>query len=156
MHDVFAPGNLVRIKDYEFEDGTKRDKYMFVLYANDAEAYLISSLTTSRNKFDVTATKSGCYFHSRLSTYYHFPAGEVIGDENYAFDLDTYVLFKDNVRKIDIPSLTHYIESGDPFAVVRITTLKSDELRKMLQCIAHSTFVPVGLKAELIAYRDSL
>jgi hypothetical protein len=93
MPDVFLPGNLVRIKGFQFENGTLRDKYLFVLLRDDVAAYVISSFTTSQNKLNVSATKSGCYFDKRISTYYHFPAGEIIGDGNFSFDKETYIFF---------------------------------------------------------------
>ena len=156
MPDVFLPGNLVRIKDFQFENGTSRDKYLFVLLRNDSEAYVISSLTTSQNKLNVSATKSGCYLDARLSTYYHFPAGEIVGDGNFSFDKETYIFFKENVRKVEVSDLTKYVSSTDPFAVAPITTLKTDELKKLLQCVVNSTFTPGDLKIELNAFKDSL
>lgn len=156
MPDVFAPGNLVRIKDFQFEDGSTRDKYLFVLLRNDGGAYVISSLTTSQNKMKVSATRSGCYHDPRISTYYHFPAGEVFGDGNFSFDKETYIFFRENVRKIEVAHFTGYADATDPFAVVSITTLKNEELKKLLQCIVSSTFTPEDLKTELIAFKDSL
>lgn len=156
MPDVFAPGNLVRIKDFQFEDGSTRDKYLFVLLRNDGGAYVISSLTTSQNKLNVSARRIGCYFDSRISTYYHFPAGEVLGDGNFSFDKETYIFFKENVRKLDVETLTRYGDPTDPFAVAHITTLNNEELKKLLQCVVTSTFTPQDLKAELTAFKDSL
>lgn len=156
MPDVFAPGNLVRIKDFQFEDGNTRDKYLFVLLRNDSSAYVISSLTTSQNKFKVSATGSGCYFDLRTSTYFHFPAGAIIGDGNFSFDKETYIFFRENVRKLEVATLTNYASTTDPWAVAAITTLKNEELKKLLQCVVSSTFTPEDLKVELAAFKDSL
>lgn len=156
MPDFFAPGNLIRIKDFQFEDGSTRDKYLFVLLRNDGGAYVISSLATSRNKLNVTATRSGCYHDLRISTYFHFPAGEVLGDGNFSFEKETYIFFRENVRKLEVADLTSYVSATDPFAVASITTLKNEELKKLLQCVVSSTFTPEGLKAELTAFKDSL
>lgn len=156
MPDVFAPGNLVRIKDFQFEDGNTRDKYLFVLLRNDGGAYVISSLATSQNKMNASATGSGCYHDPRISTYYHFPAGEVFGDGNFSFDRETYIFFRENVRKLKVADLMSYASTTDPFAVAFITTLKNEELKKLLQCVVSSTFTPEGLKAELTAFKDSL
>lgn len=156
MLDVFAPGNLVRIKDFQFEDGSTRDKYLFVLLRNDGGAYVISSLTTSQNKMNVSTTGSGCYYDIRTSTYYHFAAGEVIGNGNFSFDKETYIFFRENIRKIEVADLMNYANTVDPFAVTQITTLKNEELKKLLQCVVSSTFTPLGVKEELIAFKDSL
>ncbi|MDX2278113.1 MAG: hypothetical protein NW218_00935 [Saprospiraceae bacterium] len=156
MPDVFAPGNLVRIKDFQFEDGSTRDKYLFVLLRNDDGVYVISSLATSQNKMNVSAIRSGCYYDTRISTYYHFPAGEVFGDGNFSFDKETYIFFRENVRKIEVADLTSYTSITDPFAVASITTLKNEELKKLLHCVVTSTFTPEDLKAELTAFKDTL
>lgn len=156
MPDDFLPGNLVRIKDFQFEDGTLRDKYLFVLLRNDIAAYVISSFTTSQNKLNVTATKSGCYFDARISTYYHFPAGEIVGNDNFYFDKETYIFFRENVRKLLISDLIKYASATDPFAVASITTLKTEEFKKLLQCIVNSTFTPEDLKMELSTFKNSL
>ncbi len=149
MPDVFLPGNLVRIKGYQFEDGTQRDKYLFVLLRNDATAYVISSLTTSQNKMNVSAAQSGCYLDSRISTYYHFPAGEVIGTGDFAFDKETYIFFRDNVRKLAVNDLSLYASIKDPFAVAHVATLSKEGLKKLLQCAITSKFTPTGLKTEM-------
>lgn len=156
MPDDFAPGNLIRIKNFQFEDGNTRDKYLFVLLRNKDSAYIISSLTTSQNKLNVSASGSGCYFDQRTSTYYHFPAGEILGDGDFFFDKETYIFFKENVRKIDIVDLVRYINPADPFAVAKITTLKNEELKKLLQCVVSSIFTPEELKMELTAFIDLL
>lgn len=129
---------------------------MFVLLRNDGGAYVISSLATSKNKLNVSATRSGCYHDSRTSTYYHFPAGEVLGDGNFSFDKETYIFFRENVRKLEVADLTNYASATDPFAVVSITTLKNEELKKLLECVVTSTFTPQDLKTELTAFKDSL
>jgi hypothetical protein len=129
---------------------------LFVLLRDDVAAYVISSFTTSQNKLNVSATKSGCYFDKRISTYYHFPAGEIIGDGNFSFDKETYIFFRDNVRKVGVSDLLQYVNPSDPFAIASITTLKTDELKKLLQCVVNSTFTPGDLKIELNAFKDSL
>jgi hypothetical protein len=43
---MFFAGNLIRIKDFQFENGNTRDKYLFVLLRNDGAAYVISSSNT--------------------------------------------------------------------------------------------------------------
>ncbi len=50
----WKPGLILRISNYKFEDDNSiRDKYSIALYTNNQEAYLIDSLTTSRNNPDL-------------------------------------------------------------------------------------------------------
>jgi len=155
MPDVFTPGNLIRIKDFKFEDGNTRDKYMFVLLRNDGGAYVISSLTTSQNKLNVSAIGSGCYYDARISTYYHFSAGEVLGDGDFYFDKDTYIFFRENIRRIEVAALDVYVSATNQLAAAHITTLKKEELKWLLQCVINSKFTPKDLKDELATYKDS-
>gem|GEM_PF-5792143 len=53
--------------------------------------YVISSLSTSQNRMNVSAVRSGCYHDPRISTYYHFPAGEAFSGGNFSFDKETYI-----------------------------------------------------------------
>lgn len=156
MPDVFQPGNLIRIKNFEFEDRSTRDKYMFVLLRNETEAYVISTLTTSQNKWNLSATKRGCYHRTGIFTYFHFPANETLDMGGFFFDTSTYILFRDNIRKISLAELLNYFHPNDPLSVIRLATLENQALRQLLDCVLSSPFVPNNLKAELNAFRDSL
>ncbi len=89
----WKPGLILRIKEYRFEDDQSvRDKYSIVLYTNDSEAYLIHSLTTSQNNLNVPGTKFGCSVYRNIP-YYFFPVGQIIGDEGFFFEKDTFIFF---------------------------------------------------------------
>lgn len=156
MLGIFTTGNLVRIKDFLFPDGTRRDKYLFVLFANAKEAFLIYSLTTSKTKFAPTATKFGCHFNPKLFTYFFFPALHKFGNGGFHFDLDTYIYFRTNVIKVPVESLLKYVQAEDPLAVVNLETLTTAELIALLNCVIRSAFTPNDLKAVLTTFRDSL
>jgi len=156
MTDLFQPGNLLRIKDFQFEDRSTRDKYLFVLLRNETEAYVISTLTTSQNKWNLSATKRGCYFQKGFFTYYHFPANDPLDAEGFFFDKETYILFRDNIRKTNLAELLAYFDPSDPLAVLRLATLDNKALRLLLDCILQSPLVPNDLKAELAPFRDRL
>jgi hypothetical protein len=157
MPDVFFPGHLVRVKDYLFEDGTTRDKYLLVLLRNEQSLYILHSLTTSQNKFNLSASKIGCYHHPKLSTYFHFPAKEVFGNGNFYFDKETYILFSNNIRKVELADLLALHEGNlDPFTIAHITTLTNTELKQVIGCAINSRFIPMDIKAELTTFRDAL
>lgn len=154
MQILFNPGALLRIKNYEFEDGSTKDKYLIILLANPDAAYVIHTLTTSRNKLGVTSFKRGCSVHHQTVPYYCFPAGEIIDEDGFFFDVDTLILFRDNIRKVPIPSFEKYDEA--PFGLIRLATLSTEELKRMLKCILKSKFVPQNLKQELSNFKDIL
>ena len=48
MAGYFKTSYLLRVNDYEFEDGgADRDKYLIVLNTNEDETYIVHCLTTS-------------------------------------------------------------------------------------------------------------
>lgn len=154
MEALFKPGTLLRIKNYEFEDGSTRDKYLVILLANPNAAYIIHTLTTSRNKLGFTNFKRGCSVHQQMIPYYCFPAGETIDEDGFFFDVDTLLLFRDNIRRVPISNFEKYEE--EPFGLIKLATLSIEELKRMLKCILKSKFVPQNLKEELSNFKNSL
>src|SRR5690348_17044247 len=95
----WKPGLILRIKNYKFEDDNSvRDKYSIVLYTNENEAYLIHTLTTTQNNLLVPGLRHGCSVHQNIP-YYFFPKELIIGDNNFYFEKDTFIFFRNNIRK---------------------------------------------------------
>lgn len=154
MQATFESGALVRIQDYEFEDGSTRDKYLIVLLLNQEKAYIIHTLTTSRNNVGVSQTQRGCSVHEGKFPYYFFPAGVAIDESGYYFDKDTFIFFKNNVHKVDLAAFAKY--DVPPFGLLRLATLSTSELKRLLKCILKSKFIPLNLKQELNDFKDQL
>ena len=97
MTPTFSEGSIVRIKDYVFEDGTTRDKYLIVLHNDASEAVIIHSLTTSKQKFAVEKEFLGCNVYKKGNysiPYYLFPENKILDDDTlFYFDVDTYIFF---------------------------------------------------------------
>lgn len=101
----WKPGLILRIKDYRFEDDQSvRDKYAIVLYADKEQAYLIHSLTTSQNNKDLPATGYGCSVQQSIP-YYFIPQGQIIGDQNFSFEKDTFIFLVIMCEKSLLPNL---------------------------------------------------
>lgn len=150
----WKPGQILRINSYKFEDdGSSKDKYAIVLYANDTEAYLIHSLTTSQNNLSVPAASYGCSVHNNVP-YYFIPKGQIIGDENYFFDKDTFIFFRNNVRK----ELYSKFEAASKklFGVVSLGVLSSEELKRIIRCALKSRFISVDIEKELREFKSLL
>ncbi len=150
----WKPGLIVRIKDYKFEDdNSTRDKYSIVLFTNHQEAYLIHSLTTSRNNPGISGLKYGCSVYNRLP-YFYFPAAQIIGDQNFSFDKATFIFFSNNVRKEAFEKLE--AASKKIFGLISLGVLTNGELKRIIKCALKSNLLPKQIEQELSVFKDSL
>ena len=152
---TWKPGLILRIKDYRFEDdGSKRDKYAIVLCVNDQHLYLIHSLTTTQNNLAVPGAKYGCSVHNHIP-YFFIPKGQVIGDENYSFEADTFIFFRSNVRKESFAKFEAAAKAS-LFGVITLGILTSEELERVLKCALKSKYLSAEIESELSAFKTSL
>lgn len=150
----WKPGLILRIRNYKFEDDNSvRDKYAIVLLTNDTELYLIHSLTTTQNNLSVPGLQYGCSVHNHVP-YYFIPSGQVIGDQNFYFEKDTFIFFRSNVRK----ELYSKFEAAAQtlFGVAILGTLSNEELKRIIKCALKSRFIPGDIEAELTAFKATL
>lgn len=91
-----SPGTIYRFKNYTSEDDqSQRDKYTIILHSNSIETVLIHSLTTGQNKLNVPELYYGCTMYNERFPYFFFPAGTLIGDQNFSFSKKYfYLLYK--------------------------------------------------------------
>jgi hypothetical protein len=152
----WKPGLILRIKDYKFEDdNSTRDKYAIVLYTKDKEAYLIHSLTTTQNNFSVAALHYGCSVHNYHLPYYYIPKNQIIGDQNFSFDKDTFIFFNNNVRK-ELFSKFDAAAKKSLFGIIVLGLLANEELKRILKCALKSKFIPLEIEQELAAFKETL
>ncbi len=151
---VWKPGLILRIKNYKFEDdGSARDKYAIVLCTNDKDVYLIHSLTTSQNNLSFPGMQFGCSVHKNIP-YYFFPKGQVIGDEAFYFETDTFIFFRNNVRK----ELYAKFEAASKtlFGVISLGILSNEELKRIIKCALKSKFISEEIEKEVLAFKSNL
>ncbi|WP_264535972.1 hypothetical protein [Flavobacterium sp. N1736] len=88
-NDIYQERHLLRIEDYEFQDGNGvRDKYVIILNRSEDSAFIIHTLTTKQAK-GFNPSKTGCHNNSNIPFFY-ISRGEVIGENGFAFELDTF------------------------------------------------------------------
>lgn len=95
----------------------------------------------------------GCSVHMGVP-YYFIPANQVIGDQNFYFEKDTFIFFRSNIRK----------ESYDKFdaaaktlwGVISLGVLAKDELARIIKCALKSRFIPASIESELSAFKGTL
>lgn len=153
----FLSGNILHIKDYQFDDGIdNKDKILIVLYANDTEAYIIQSLTTSKDKTkNSTKFSHGCNHYTSYIHFYFFDKNINIGldisNKDFKFDLDTYVYFTQNVKKVNTTKFAKYIGG-----INIIATLSDKELKSLISCMVGSFLIPKEEQEILRAYLKTL
>ena len=135
-NDSYQERHLLRIEDYEFQDGNGvRDKYMIVLNRSEDSAFIIHTLTTKQAQgFD--PSNSGCFTKNNLSFFY-IPKGEVIGEQGFSFELDTFIFFANNIRKQSLQSLQKYPDKS----VILQDLVNKKFLKDLIDCMLNSVFI---------------
>ena len=85
MNGEFKIGAILHYRDFEFEDGTKRDKFMVVLGAKPDCDYLCALTTTKKWKMKADR---GCHHNPR--THFFIP-----GDGKNFFRKDTWLVLSE-------------------------------------------------------------
>ena len=150
----WKPGLILRIRNYKFEDdNTTRDKYTIVLHINDKEAYLIHSLTTTQNSVHVPGLQFGCSVYNNIP-YYYIPRKHIIGNQFFYFEKDTFIFFRNNVRK---ESVSKFEKAATVlFGITSLGVLTNEELKRIIKCALKSKFIPAEIEKELSAFKASL
>lgn len=150
MPELFVPGNILVIRNYDFEDGSPvKDKIIIILGSNDSSLTLIQSLTTSRDRTGEPTLNHGC--HNKVTERFHYyfydkniSVGKTENNNDFNFKLDTFIYFIQNVNKVQTINLLKY--RGD---ITYMASLYDYELMSLIDCICNSKFVPKEIKNEL-------
>ena len=135
-NDSYHERHLLRIEDYEFQDGNGvRDKYMIVLNRSEDSAFIIHTLTTKQAQ-GFNPLNSGCFNKSNISFFY-IPKGEVIGEQGFSFELDTFVFFANNIRKEPLKAFEKYAEKNVSFKDI----VNKQFLKDLIDCMLGSDFI---------------
>jgi hypothetical protein len=149
--DLFQDRHLLRIADYQFQDGEgTRDKFMIVLNRDDESAYIIHTLTTSQ-PYGFDPKKSGCHKFKNIS-YFYFPKDVEIAENGFKFISDTFVFFRDNIRKEELKFLSKYPEKDIEFKGV----MKKSSLKELIDCMLNSDFITPEQSDRLLKTRNTL
>ncbi|CAM3563830.1 hypothetical protein [Flavobacterium chungbukense] len=135
-NDTFQERHLLRIEDYEFQDGNGvRDKYMIVLNRNEDSAFIIHTLTTKQAQ-GFNPLKTGCSAINNF-TFFYISKDEVIGENGFSFELDTFIFFTNNIRKQSLQSLQKYPEKN----VILQDVVNKKFLKELIDCMLNSIFI---------------
>lgn len=152
LDEILQQGHLLLIEDYQFQDGNgSKDKFLIVINRNDEFAYIIHTLTTSQNKLNLPSDHYGCLVAGNIP-YFFIQKDTALGENKFSFDKDTYIFFRNNVRKESLSSFLKYNESN----VVLKEKLSNVFLKRLLKCMLKSDFINLNIENELIKIKDEL
>lgn len=152
LDEILQQGNLLLIEDYQFQDGNgSKDKFLIVINRNDEFAYIIHTLTTSQNKLNLSSDHFGCLVAENIP-YFFIQKNMELGINKFSFDKDTFIFFRNNVRKESLYSFLKYNESK----IVLKEKLSNIFLKRLLKCMLKSDFIELNIEKELQTIKNTL
>lgn len=152
LDSVLQQGHLLLIEDYQFQDGNgRKDKFLIVINRNDEFAYIIHTLTTSQNNMNLPSENFGCSVVGAIP-YFFIPKDHELGLKKFKFEKDTFIFFRNNIRKENLSSFSKYSENS----IVLKEKLPSSFLKRLLKCMLKSNFIDLNIEKELIEIKESL
>jgi hypothetical protein len=143
---LFLEGQIIYFEPFYFKNGnTAKNKY-FIVLKNINNKIIIASLPTRTSKApSLINVNHGCINdEERCFNCYLFEKGRSITDNNFSFDLNTYV-YGNEVEdyEIEILSSIYAIENIDYTIVGKLIEKEYQELYK---CLVNSSSIRRGIK----------
>ena len=152
VDEILKQGHLLLIEEYQFQDGNgSKDKFLIVINRNDEFAYVIHTLTTSQNHLHLPSQNFGCSVAGTIP-YFFIPKNQELGEKEFAFEKDTFIFFRNNIRKENLSSFLKYSDKK----IVLKERLSSSFLKRLLKCMLKSNFIDLNIEQELIQIKDML
>lgn len=152
LDEILQQGHLILIEEYLFQDGNgSKDKFLIVLNRNDEFGYIIHTLTTSQNKLNLPSENFDCLVAGNIP-YFFIQKDTVLGENKFSFDKDTFIFFRNNVRKKNVSSFLKYNERN----LILKEKLSNTFLKRLLKCMLKSEFIELNIEKELIRIKDQL
>lgn len=134
--EVLRPGNILRIPNYEFENGGEsRDKYLIVIDVSKVSSLFLRVLTTSQIKVPEDKAMHGCRNEPENGLHYFmFEKERRIGNYNnqdFHFPKHTFLLFRNNIKSLELePFVIKYKDVTEC-----VCHLQADEFTRLKKCI---------------------
>jgi hypothetical protein len=124
---------------------------LIVLNRNDEFAYIIHTLTTSQNKLNLPSDNFGCLVSGNIP-YFFIQKNIELGERNFSFDKDTFIFFRNNVRKESLSSFLKYNENN----LILKEKLSNSFLKRLLKCMLKSDFIDLNIEKELQKIKNTI
>jgi hypothetical protein len=138
--EVLKPGNILRIPNYEFENGGEsRDKYLIVIDISEESSLFLRVLTTSQIKVPEDKAIHGCRNEPENGLHYFmFEKKRCIGtykEQDFHFPKHTFILFRNNIKNLDlVPFINKYKDVTEC-----VCHLQTDEFTRLKKCIRQNS-----------------
>lgn len=152
LDEILQQGHLLLIENYQFQDGNgSKDKFLIVINRNEEFAYVIHTLTTSQNNLNLPSENFGCSVSATIP-YFFIPKNHELGERKFKFEKDTFIFFRNNVRKENLSSFLKYPDNS----IILKEKLPSSFLKRLLKCMLKSNFIDLKIEQELFEIKDKL
>lgn len=152
MHTVqimFEPGNLLYFNPFIFPDGGDPKPKFFVVLGEVDETVLLASLPTSKDHIPSDLeVKSGCLeIPERMVNAYTFLANEVVTDNGFFFEKNTFV-YGQNIKTYNTIAFSEQEKAGETEIELK-GILKADLFTALKDCLRNSDAVRKRFKQYL-------
>lgn len=152
MHTVqimFEPGNLLYFNPFIFPDGGDPKPKFFVVLGDVDETVLLASLPTSKDHIPSDLeVKSGCLeIPERMVNAYTFLANEVVTDNGFFFEKNTFV-YGQNIKTYNTIAFSEQEKAGETEIELK-GNLKADLFTALKDCLRNSDAVRKRFKQYL-------
>lgn len=152
MHTVqimFEPGNLLYFNPFIFPDGGDPKPKFFVVLGEVDETVLLASLPTSKDHIPSDLeVKSGCLeIPERMVNAYTFLANEVVTDNGFFFEKNTFV-YGQNIKTYNTIAFSEQEKAGETEIELK-GKLKADLFTALKDCLRNSDAVRKRFKQYL-------
>ncbi len=152
MHTVqimFEPGNLLYFNPFIFPDGGDPKPKFFVVLGEVDETVLLASLPTSKDHIPSDLeVKSGCLeIPERMVNAYTFLANEVVTDNGFFFEKNTFV-YGQNIKTYNTIAFSEQEKAGETEIELK-GNLKADLFTALKDCLRNSDAVRKRFKQYL-------
>ncbi len=138
---MFEPGNLLYFNPFIFPDGGDPKPKFFIVLGEIDETVLLASLPTSKDHIpsDVEV-KSGCIeISERMVNAYIFMANEVVTDNGFFFDKNTFI-YGQNIKTYNSVAFLGQTASGK-VVIEKKGKLKDEVFTALKDCLKNSDSV---------------
>ncbi len=142
----FEAGCIIRIKNYQFEDGNgQKDKFLLVVAIDNENLTFIRTLTTSKQKIPDSKVHHGCSnSEDGVFSFYIFEQGREICTNKYCFPKHTFIYYQNNVLELSIADFR-----AKKYEIEVKGVLHYNEYKRLIKCMQNSKHIKRGIKAKI-------
>jgi hypothetical protein len=146
---MFEPGNLLYFNPFIFPDGGDPKPKFFVVLGEVDETVLLASLPTSKDHIPSDLeVKSGCLeIPERMVNAYTFLANEVVTDNGFFFEKNTFV-YGQNIKTYNTIAFSEQEKAGETEIELK-GKMKADLFTALKDCLRNSDAVRKRFKQYL-------